>query len=142
MTTSGSGEMTTELTETTIVAYAAALAGSGDPMRFLAPDVTFTAMETGEVTRGLEAVAMLLDHLHRQAFTAAPILRTLVAIPGLAMVEADFVGTHVGEFAGVAATGRSVRVPFAAAFDLVDGFIVAVRAYLPLDALLRQVRGG
>ena len=33
------------------------------------------------------------------------------AEPGKAAIEADFAGTHTGEFTGIAATGRAVRVP-------------------------------
>lgn len=58
------------------------------------------------------------------------------------MIEAEFVGTHVGEFAGVAPTGRQVRVPYSVAYDLVEDAITAVRLYLPMDALVRQIRGG
>jgi predicted ester cyclase len=31
---------------------------------------------------------------------------------GKAAIEADFAGTHVGEFAGIQPTGRMVRVPY------------------------------
>ncbi len=57
-----------------------------------------------------------------------------------AAVEAEFVGTHVGEFAGLAPTGRLVRVPYAVAYDLAGETIAALRLYLPLDALVRQIR--
>jgi predicted ester cyclase len=56
------------------------------------------------------------------------------------MLEAAFVGTHVGEFAGIAATGRAVRLPYAVAYDLADGRIAALRIYLATDALVRQLR--
>ena len=31
---------------------------------------------------------------------------------GQAVGEFDFVGKHIGEFGGIAATGREVRVPY------------------------------
>lgn len=121
-------------------AFLAALAGRGDLATYLAADVTFTATETGEVTSGCQAVIAVLDYLHRRAFDAAPVVRSLVAAPGQVLIEADFVGTHVGELAGVAPTGRVARVPYAIACDVAEGTITAIRAYLSLDTLLRQIR--
>lgn len=57
------------------------------------------------------------------------------------MLEAEFVGTHVGEFEGVSATGRAVRVPYAVAYDLEDGKITSLRLYFPLELLPRQING-
>jgi predicted ester cyclase len=97
-------------------------------------------METGEVAHGRDAIVGLVDHLHHQAFAGSPIVRSLVAEGSRAAVEGEFVGRHVGEFAGIAPTGRTVRVPFAAAYDLAGGTIGALRVYLPMDALVRQLR--
>jgi predicted ester cyclase len=40
-------------------------------------------------------------------------MKTLVIGDGQAALEADFVGSHTGEFLGIPATGRSVQVPIA-----------------------------
>jgi len=125
-----------------IEAYLAALVGGDDYGVHLDADVTFTVTETGEVTRGRAAVVGLIDYLHQQAFTATAVIASTVVDDGRAMIEAEFVGTHVGEFAGVAPTGRQVRVPYSVAYDLVEDAITAVRLYLPMDALVRQIRGG
>src|SRR6185295_5269761 len=61
---------------------------------------------------------------------------------GHAMLEADFVGTHIGEFEGIPATSRHVRVPYAVAYDIAGNQITALRLYFPLDALLRQIGAG
>jgi predicted ester cyclase len=117
-----------------------ALCRGVDSGTLLADDVALTVMGTGEVTHGRAAVIALLDRLHRRAFTAPPVVRAMIADQGRAMVEAEFVGAHAGEFAGIAPTGRQVRVAYAAAYDLQGGAIVALRLYLPLDALVRQLR--
>jgi predicted ester cyclase len=56
------------------------------------------------------------------------------------MLEAVFIATHTGEFAGIAPTQRPVRVPYTVAYDLAGDEITALRVYLPMDALVRQLR--
>ena len=127
-------------TRAIVETHLAALRRRVDSGTLLADDVALTVMGTGEVTHGRAAVIALLDHLHRRAFTAPPVVRAMIADQGRAMVEAEFVGAHAGEFAGIAPTGRQVRIAYAAAYDLQGESIVALRLYLPLDALVRQLR--
>jgi predicted ester cyclase len=54
-----------------------------------------------------------------------------------AALEADFVGRHIGEFAGVAATGRDLRVPYSVVYDLGGGRIKALRIYGLASDLVR-----
>ncbi len=136
----GGDSSTTRQTRTTVTAFLDALTSGERIGDHLAERVTYTVMETGEVTSGRTAVVRLTDHLYRGAFAASLDLRGLVVEGQRAFLEADFVGTHVGEFAGLSPTRRTVGVPFAVAFDLADGKIAALRVYLPLDTLVRQVR--
>ena len=124
----------------TVTALLAAIAAGDDRTPALAGDVSLAVMTTGEVTRGREAVLDLLAHLYRHAFAVTPNVRTVVASAERAIVESEFTGRHVGEFAGIGPTGAPVRVPYAAAFDLTAGEITAIRLYLPLDLLVRQIR--
>ena len=117
-----------------------ALCGVGDCGATLDNDAALTIMETGEVTRGRAAVAELLTYLHRSAFVAPPVVSALIAETDRVMIEAEFAGKHTGEFAGISPTGRMVRLPYAVAYDLGADSISAVRLYLPLDALVRQLR--
>jgi len=48
-------------------------------------------------------------------------------------------GTHTGEFAGVAPTGRAVRVPYSVIYDLRGDQISNLRIYLPLSVLVEQI---
>ena len=59
---------------------------------------------------------------------------------GVAGLEAVFVGTHTAEFAGIAATGAEVRLPYTVFYDLEGGKIVELRAYFPISALVQQLR--
>lgn len=127
-------------TRATVNTHLDELCGAGDCGAALTDDVALTVMETGEVTRGRTAVAALLAYLHRSAFAAPPAVVTLVAGTEQAMIEAQFAGQHTGEFAGIPPTGRMVRLPYAVAYDLGADAISAVRLYLPLDALVHQLR--
>ncbi|MGH2535735.1 MAG: ester cyclase [Thermomicrobiales bacterium] len=135
--------MTVERTRATMTAYLEALVGNGAYGALLAPDATLTMMESGEVTRGRDAVADLIACMHARAFAATMEIISLVVDERRAMIEAVFIGKHTGEFAGIAPTGREVRLPYAVAYDL-DGdasAITALRMYLSLDALVQQIRG-
>jgi hypothetical protein len=58
---------------------------------------------------------------------------------GEAMLEADFIATHVGAFEGVPASLRPVRVPYSVAYALADGRITALRIYFPFPLLMQQI---
>jgi predicted ester cyclase len=59
-----------------------------------------------------------------------------------AAAEATFVGTHIGEFAGIGATGSTVRVPYSVFYELDAGTITGLRIYMPMDQLLAQITPG
>jgi predicted ester cyclase len=132
----------TERTRAVMNAYIEALVARGDYGRHFAEDVTFTVMDSGEVTRGRDAVIGLIDYLHTQAFDATPVVRQVIVDGSHVVLEAEFAGTHEAEFAGIAATGRAVKLPYAVGYDVEDGAITALRAYLSMDALIRQIREG
>jgi predicted ester cyclase len=55
------------------------------------------------------------------------------------MVEGEFVGKHIGEFAGIPATGKDVRVPLCVVYDLENDQIKRGRIYFETPALLQQL---
>jgi predicted ester cyclase len=134
--------MSAETTRSVMDGYLRALLDGSDFGRFFAPDVTWTTMETGDVVRGREAVRDLIVTMHTEAFRANPQLVNLVTGDGSAMVEAVFDATHVGEFAGVPATGRHLRLPYTMAYDVSPDAITALRAYLPMAALTAELTAG
>jgi steroid delta-isomerase-like uncharacterized protein len=123
-----------------MTAYIEALRADADFGRYFADDVLWTTMESGDQMRGRQAVVDAIRTLHGGVFDARLEVRTLVAAEGTGLLEADFVGTHIGEFAGVPATGASVRLPYAVVYDIADGEITAVRAYLSFTALVGQLQ--
>jgi predicted ester cyclase len=49
------------------------------------------------------------------------------------------VGKHIGEFAGIPATGKEFRVPLCVVYDLKDDLIKRARIYFEMPALLAQL---
>ena len=96
-------------------------------------------METGDRIQGRESVRDFIVALHRQLFDARPELKNVVIADGTAALEADFIGTHTGEFAGIAATGASLRVPYSVFYDVTDAGITALRAYMPLRQIVAEL---
>lgn len=110
-------------------------------LSMMADDVVFTNMATGEEHRGVDGVRGMLDYVYHTAFDATAESRNRVYAEDQAVLEADFVGTHIGTFAGITATGRKVRVPLCVVYDLEGGRIKRGRVYLEMPVLLRQLGG-
>jgi ketosteroid isomerase-like protein len=131
--------MSDNASQTIMEGYLQALRSRADFSSFFAPDVTWTTMETGELIRGRAQVRDHIVAMHTQSFDAAPELLGLVVGDGAAMLEARFVGRHTGAFGDLQPTGRAVNVPYCVAYDIADGAITALRAYLPLGMLRAQL---
>jgi steroid delta-isomerase-like uncharacterized protein len=132
--------MSVEETEATINEYLDALANGGDFASFFAEEIVWTTMETGDQVRGREGVRDFIVALHSQLFDASMERKNVTVADGVAGLEAVFVGTHTAEFAGIAATGAEVRLPYTVFYDLDGGKIVELRAYFPISALVQQLR--
>jgi steroid delta-isomerase-like uncharacterized protein len=108
-------------------------------LSMLAEDVVYTIMATGQEHHGREAVLGMLDYFYHIAFEAKAITRVTLFGEGNAMGEYDFVGKHIGEFVGIPATGKEVRVPLCVVYDLVNDQIKRGRVYFEMPALLQQL---
>ena len=102
-------------------------------------DVVATFEGTDQRAIGREAAGQLIRYVHEGAFDARPELKNLLVDDGKATIEADFVGTHTGEFAGIQPTGRPVRVPYSVVYDIRGDQISALRIYFPMSLLLDQL---
>jgi predicted ester cyclase len=123
----------------TMNAYVEALLARGDYRRFFADDIRLEIVGTDQSARGAQSAEQAIRFLHEVAFDARPeIVNVLVDAHGAA-AEAMFVGKHIGEFAGIGATGRTVRVPYSVFYDLDAGVITALRIYMAMDQLLTQI---
>jgi steroid delta-isomerase-like uncharacterized protein len=105
----------------------------------MAEDVVFTVMATGQEHHGREGVLGMLNYFYHIAFDATATTRTTLFGENNAMVEGEFVGKHIGEFAGIPATGKAVRVPLCVVYDLENDQITRGRIYFEMPALLQQL---
>lgn len=107
----------------------------------MAPDVVFRMMATGEEFHTPQGVMDMLQAFYHGAFEATVETRSVIIDAGSAVFEGAVVGQHTGEFAGVPATGRDVRIPIAVVYDVRDERIVEGRVYLEVPVFLAQVSG-
>ncbi|GGK75015.1 ester cyclase [Ornithinimicrobium pekingense] len=128
------GPQSVEETRQVLEAYAAEHDTS-----LIAPDAVFHDVASGKDYVGREAIATMLHHVYHVALQArAEVVRTTVG-EGTAVLEGFVVGTHTGEFAGVAATGRQVRVPLVVSYRIADGYVQEADVYLLVSNFLQQV---
>lgn len=105
----------------------------------LTDDVVFTDMSTGKRTEGRDAVGAMLDWFYHVAFNATAEATAVFASEDHGVFEGEVVGRHIGEFAGVQATGKHFRAPLCVTYDFRDGQIAAGRIYFAVPAFLAQV---
>ena len=128
--------MSVESTRETVMAY---LHGHDDSI--VAEDAVFTIMDSGQEHRGREAVKGMLQYFYSIAFDAEAKTRNLIIADGQAVLEADFVGKHIGDFGGIPATGKEVNVPLCVVYDIEDNKIKRGRVYWEFESFRRQVTG-
>ena len=119
--------------------YIDALVKRADFSSYFTEDVVATFEGTDQRADGRQAAGELIRYVHEIAFDARPELKNLLTDTGKAAIEADFAGTHTGEFAGIQPTGRDVRVPYSVIYDLRDDQISALRIYFPMSLLIEQL---
>jgi len=128
--------MSVESTQTTMMRYFNSEHGD---VSMMAEDVVFTIMATGQEHHGREGVMGMLRYFYHVAFDATATTRTVLFGEHNAMMEGDFVGKHIGEFAGIPATGKDVRVPLCVVYDLANDQITRGRVYFEMPALIQQL---
>ena len=130
--------MSSESTRAVIKRY---IESNHSDLSMMADDVVFTDMNTGQEHRGVEGVRQMLNWIYHVAFDAHAETRNIVVSDQHAVLEADFVGKHIGEFAGIPATNKTVRVPLCVTYDLENDRIKRGRIYMAAGAMMRQLGG-
>lgn len=108
-------------------------------VKYLAEDVLYKNLGTGDEFRGRDAVAGMLHFLYHVAFDAQAEITNKIVTEKKAMFEANFKGRHIGEFAGINPTNKEINVPVCVSYDLEDGLIKQGRIYFLVDVLMRQL---
>jgi predicted ester cyclase len=132
----------TESGRTTMDAYLQALTTRDSFADFLTDDVTLDMIGAGLSAQGRAQVEDFIRYAHEQAFDGRPELKSLIVDPDgrRSAIEADFIGRHIGEFAGIPATGRNVRVPYSVHYDLTSSGISALRIYGLAEGLISALK--
>lgn len=105
----------------------------------MAEDVVFTIVATGQEHKTPEGVLQMLNYFYHIAFDASLETKNIIIADGQAVIEGDFVGVHIGEFAGIPATGKDVRVPLCVVYDLENDQIKRGRVYFEMPVLFAQL---
>ncbi len=108
-------------------------------MSVMADDVVFTHMASGDEHNGPDGVGKMLHYMYQVAFDADAEFTNLVVADGKAVLEGYFAGKHIGEFAGIPATGKNVRVPICIVYDLDNDRIRRGRVYMEMPVMFAQL---
>ncbi len=103
------------------------------------PDALFEDQPLGLVLNGREATS-----LHYGLWWGAFGLQTDGGAlhwvsDDLVICEADFVGTHIGNFLGVEPTGLPIRFPFTVYVRFKDGLLLGERFFYDLNMIMAQL---
>jgi predicted ester cyclase len=123
----------------TLAAYTQALASGTPSADYFAEDAVLIFEDSGQQVHGRAAVTAAIADLLHGAFAGRMTITALVVGGSMAATSGEFVGTQIGVFAGLAATGHSVAVPYAAFYEVVDGRIAVLRLDLSTVEILRQL---
>ncbi len=123
---------------TTVESYVDALVAGGPFEQYFTDDVSLDMVGAGIFVRGRDEVAAATRAAHFEVFDSAVEFTSIVVDDSGAKgaLEAIFAARQIGEFAGIPATARDVRVPYSVHYELTDGRISALRVYGLVQGLL------
>jgi predicted ester cyclase len=126
-------------TRAVIQAYMDALVSIGDFGQYMAEDVTFTMPDVGIEIHGREDAVAAITSWHQDVFDARVEVGDMLVDGERAAVELVFDAAHVKDFLGISPSGRRVRAPYAAFYELRDGAIAEVRVYGVVPTIVMQL---
>lgn len=116
-----------------------ALVSGGDLSEYLTEKATLRFMDVHKAVSGRQACVDDLTALLTEQFDARQDLTDAVAGESTAAVEMVFSGVHVGDFRGIAPTGRNVSVTYALHFSFERSLISELRLYGLVSGLMDQI---
>lgn len=108
-------------------------------VKYVIEDAVFINMGTGEETRGRDAIKEMLHYIYHVAFDAKAVIKNTIVTKDHALLEADFVGKHIGELAGLPPTNKQVNIPLCVSYDLENGLIKTGRIYMMGEVMTKQL---
>src|SRR5438876_7101952 len=108
-------------------------------VQYVTEDAVFVSMDTGKETHGREAIGQMLHYFYHVAFDAKAEITNKVITEKKAVLEFNFKGKHIGEFAGILPTNKEVNVPTCISYDLENGLIKKGRVYMLVDVMMKQL---
>ena len=101
----------------------------------LSDDAVFKVMSTGKEYKGKKAIEELLSYFYSVAFSANYSQKDLIVAQDRAVLEADFYGTQLLEFAGIKPRKGEIHVPLCVVYQVKDHKITRAHIYFESDAL-------
>ncbi|MFI5187411.1 MAG: ester cyclase [Chitinophagales bacterium] len=108
-------------------------------VKYVTDDAVFINLGTKDEYKGREEIGGMLHYIYHVAFDAKAVIKNTIVTENKAVLEADFRGRHIGEFAGLQPTNKEVDVPLCITYDLENGFIKKARIYMLGDVLMKQL---
>ena len=102
-------------------------------------DADFTDVASGRTWHGRNAIIDMLQTHYEGVFEAEFTPDATYIADGAAAVEGRFVGTHVGTYAGIEATGKEVDIPLAVFYTVGPEGITSGRVWFMVNRFLDQV---
>lgn len=133
--------MSATATQHTLDTYWAMLDVGSSPAQVLTDDAVLTYEDMGQEFQGRAAVTDALHNLYHVAFAGRMTIDDRIVGSGWGATSGMFVGTQIGAFDGMAATGKSMAVPYTAVYTLVDGRIATIRLDFSQQDILNQLTG-
>jgi uncharacterized cupredoxin-like copper-binding protein/predicted ester cyclase len=135
----GDPSMSVGETQEALDAYVDAMLEGGDFGQYLHEDAVLVDIDSGLIVEGRDNVVEAIVTWHTETFDAQPAVMRSVVGEGSAALELHFIGTHTGEFDGIAATNASVNVPYVTFYSLEDGLVTELRLYGLSSGLMTQL---
>ena len=108
----------------------------------LTADCVFEDVPTGTVHRGHAGVRAYYQRWWSAFGNAPERSRRYVPDPATLIVETHFIGTHVGPWEGIAASGRAIDLPVMIVVSFADRLMSGERFYYDRATLLAQLQPG
>jgi predicted ester cyclase len=108
-------------------------------VQYVAEDAVYNNLGSGDEYHGREAIGGMLHYMYHIAFDARAEITNTIITEKKAMFEGNFIGRHIGEFAGIQPTNKEISVHMCGSYDLEDGLIKKGRIYFLGDELMKQL---